>query len=67
MGQTLWYVCLSSEYHRLDMAKDITTSAEETHVPTEKKSADKKEPPVASAPTEWIVRKSDGRMVVTDF
>jgi hypothetical protein len=49
------------------MAKDITTSAEETHVPTEKKSADKKEAPLESAPTEWIVRKSDGRMVVTDF
>ncbi len=49
------------------MTQDINTSAEETHVPAEKKSLDKKEPPVASAPTEWIVRKSDGRMVVTDF
>jgi hypothetical protein len=51
----------------MDMTQDINTSAEETHVPTEKKSADKKEAPLESAPTEWIVRKSDGRMVVTDF
>lgn len=49
------------------MAQDITTSAEKTHLPTEKKAVDKKETTLESAPTEWIVRKSDGRMVVTDF
>jgi hypothetical protein len=54
----------------MDMTQDINTSAEETHVPAEKKAVnkvDKKEAPLESAPTEWIVRKSDGRMVVTDF
>jgi hypothetical protein len=51
----------------MDMTQDINTSAEETHVPAEKKPVDKKEAPLESAPTEWSVRKSDGRMVVTDF
>jgi hypothetical protein len=51
----------------MDMTQDITTSAEKTHLPTEKKAVDQKEAPLESPPTEWIVRKSDGRMVVTDF
>ena len=52
------------------MTKDNTTSAEETHAakkPLAEKKSPEKEEPLASAPTEWIVRKADGRMVVTDF
>ncbi len=47
------------------MSQDINTSPQETHAPPEKKTTENIAP--ESAPTEWIVRKSDGRMVVTDF
>ncbi len=46
------------------MASDTNTPAEETQPPTQKKENDL---PTETPPTEWIVRKPDGRMVVTDF
>jgi hypothetical protein len=46
------------------MASDTNTPAEETQPPTQKKE---NETLLEKPPTEWIVRKSDGRMVVTDF
>ncbi|MFM7630432.1 MAG: hypothetical protein ACKO43_01310 [Alphaproteobacteria bacterium] len=49
------------------MIQDTTTSREETHAQPEKKPTDQTETTPESAPREWIVRKSDGRMVVTDF
>lgn len=49
------------------MSQDINTSPQETHAPPEKKTTDQIETTPEVAPREWIVRKSDGRMVVTDF